>query len=131
MEKSDEEGFEKVFAGIIEKMILKKTHGNRKIKVLTAGLGNRYATPDMLGNKVIEYIDIIPEKIRAIAPYFWLIMDTCDIIKKIVSEGGFDYILVIDSLCSRHTERLCHTIQVTDTGISPGLGLETCEKGDK
>ena len=26
--KSDEEGFEKVFAGIIEKMILKKTHGN-------------------------------------------------------------------------------------------------------
>ena len=36
--KSDEEGFEKVFAGIIEKMILKKTHGNRKIKVLTAGL---------------------------------------------------------------------------------------------
>lgn len=70
--KSDEEGFEKVFAGIIEKMILKKTHGNRKIKVLTAGLGNRYATPDMLGNKVIEYIDIIPEKFVPLHREFWL-----------------------------------------------------------
>ena len=128
--KSDEEGFEKVFAGIIEKMILKKTHGNRKIKVLTAGLGNRYATPDMLGNKVIEYIDIIPEKICAIAPGVLAQtgMETCDIIKKIVSEGGFDYILVIDSLCSRHTERLCHTIQVTDTGISPGAGIGNVRK---
>ena len=53
-------------------MILKKTHGNRKIKVLTAGLGNRYATPDMLGNKVIEYIDIIPEKFVPLHREFWL-----------------------------------------------------------
>ena len=128
--KSDEEGFEKVFAGIIEKMILKKTHGNRKIKVLTAGLGNRYATPDMLGNKVIEYIDIIPEKICAIAPGVLAQtgMETCDIIKKIVSEGGFDYILVIDSLCSRHTERLCHTCLLytsTINNIMTGINQET------
>lgn len=99
-------------------------HKNNK-KMMIAGLGNRYATPDMLGNKVVEYIDIVPESICAIAPgvLSQTGMETCDIIKKLVSDGGFDCIVVIDSLCSRHTERLCHTIQITDTGISPGAGV--------
>ena len=106
---------------------IKDEHG---AEAMGKPVGNRYATPDMLGNKVIEYIDIIPEKICAIAPGVLAQtgMETCDIIKKIVSEGGFDYILVIDSLCSRHTERLCHTIQVTNTGISPGAGIGNVRK---
>ena len=94
-------------------------------RIMIAGLGNRYATPDMLGNKVVEYIDIVPEKICAIAPgvLSQTGMETCDIIRNIVCKGDFDCIIVIDSLCSTHTERLCHTIQVTDTGISPGAGV--------
>ena len=121
-EKSDEAGLEKVLAGVVEKMMAEK---KIKKKIMIAGLGNRYATPDMLGNKVVEYIDIVPEKVCAIAPgvLSQTGMETCDIIKNIVSDGGFDGIIVIDSLCSRHTERLCHTVQITDTGISPGAGV--------
>lgn len=121
-EKSDEAGLEKVLAGVVEKMMAEK---KIKKKIMIAGLGNRYATPDMLGNKVVEYIDIVPEKVCAIAPgvLSQTGMETCDIIKNIVSDGGFDGIIVIDSLCSRHTERLCHTVQITDTGISPGAGI--------
>lgn len=120
-EKSDEAGLEKVLAKVVEKMMAEK---NIK-KIMIAGLGNRYATPDMLGNKVVEYIDIVPEKVCAIAPgvLSQTGMETCDIIKNIVSDGDFDGIIVIDSLCSRHTERLCHTVQITDTGISPGAGV--------
>lgn len=121
-EKSDEAGLEKVLAGVVEKMMAEK---KIKKKIMIAGLGNRYATPDMLGNKVVEYIDIVPEKVCAMAPgvLSQTGMETCDIIKNIVSDGGFDGIIVIDSLCSRHTERLCHTVQITDTGISPGAGV--------
>lgn len=121
-EKSDEAGLEKVLAGVVERMMAEK---KIRKKIMIAGLGNRYATPDMLGNKVVEYIDIVPEKVCAIAPgvLSQTGMETCDIIKNIVSDGGFDGIIVIDSLCSRHTERLCHTVQITDTGISPGAGV--------
>ncbi len=134
-EKSDETGLEKVLAGVVESIIEEKRSKNIKMavlskdkadkKIMIAGLGNRYATPDMLGNKVVECIDIIPEKICAIAPgvLSQTGMETCDIIRNIVYKGDFDCIVVIDSLCSTHTERLCHTIQITDTGISPGAGV--------
>lgn len=124
-EKEDEEGFEKVFADVIKKMLLQKVKENKKIKVLTAGLGNRHATPDMLGSKVISYIDIIPKKVCAIAPGVMAQtgMETCDIIKRLAADGDFNCIFVIDSLCSRQTKRLCHTVQITDTGISPGAGI--------
>lgn len=127
--KNDETGLEKILAEVIEKIITEKITEDKKIsnarKIIVAGLGNRYATPDMLGNKVVEYIDIVPESICAIAPgvLSQTGMETCDIIKNVVSDGDFDCIIVIDSLCSTHTERLCHTIQITDTGISPGAGV--------
>ncbi len=134
-EKSDETGLEKVLAGVVESIIAEKRSKNIKMavlskdkadkKIMIAGLGNRYATPDMLGNKVVECIDIVPEKICAIAPgvLSQTGIETCDIIRNIVYKGDFDCIVVIDSLCSTHTERLCHTIQITDTGISPGAGV--------
>lgn len=136
-EKSDETGLEKVLAGVVESIIAEKRSKNIKMaenvlskdkagkKIMIAGLGNRYATPDMLGNKVVECIDIVPGKICAIAPgvLSQTGMETCDIIRNIVYKGDFDCIVVIDSLCSTHTERLCHTIQITDTGISPGAGV--------
>ena len=71
----------------------------------------------------MEYIDIVPEKICAIAPgvLSQTGMETRHN-KNIIVQRSFDCV-VIDSLCSTHTEKLCHTIQVTDTGISPGAGV--------
>jgi spore protease len=32
-------------------------------------------------------------------------------------------LLVVDALATSSVRRLCHTIQITDTGISPGAGI--------
>lgn len=133
--KKDEKGLEKIFSDFICEIVSEKIRksdkkdmeieGNIYKNIMIAGLGNRYATPDMLGNKVVEYIDIAPGHICAIAPGVLAQtgMESCDIIRNIVSGCKFDCLIVIDSLCSKRIERLCHTIQITDTGISPGAGV--------
>ena len=134
--ENDEKGLEEVFSDIISEIVHQKiigveqnmnkeTHNNKYKNIMIAGLGNRYATPDMLGNKVVEYVNIVPGHICAIAPGVLAQtgMETCDIIRNIVSGAKFDCLIVVDSLCSKRIERLCHTIQITDTGISPGAGV--------
>ena len=50
-------------------------------------------------------------------------METADIIKKAVEISKPELIIAIDSLAARNIERVSTTIQITDTGISPGGGM--------
>ena len=50
-------------------------------------------------------------------------METSDIIKGVLKCHDYDLIIVIDSLSTSSIERLNKTIQITDTGISPGSGV--------
>ena len=50
-------------------------------------------------------------------------METADIIKKAVEVTCPEVLIVIDSLAARNIERVSTTIQITDTGISPGAGM--------
>ena len=50
-------------------------------------------------------------------------METADIIKKAAEISKPDIIIAVDSLAARNIERLSTTIQLTDTGISPGGGM--------
>ena len=50
-------------------------------------------------------------------------METLEIIKGVLDETSPDYIIAIDALAARSTKRLNRTIQITDTGISPGSGV--------
>ena len=50
-------------------------------------------------------------------------IETSDFIKGIVKEINPDLIIAIDALASGSVERLNKTIQITDTGISPGGGI--------
>jgi spore protease len=38
-------------------------------------------------------------------------------------------VIAIDALASRRTERLCATVQLCDTGVSPGAGVGNMRKG--
>jgi len=107
--------------------------------VLVVGLGNRKVTPDALGPKVVEGImvtrhlkTIMPETIddsivavAAIAPGVLGItgVETGEIIKGLVEKIKPDVVICIDALASRKIDRLNRTIQISDTGISPGAGV--------
>ena len=109
--------------------------------VFIVGLGNREVTPDRLGPKVIDEIVTTRHFIRefgedlkqkycmnivtALAPGVMAQtgMETKEIVKGIINEVKPDFIIVIDALAARSVKRLNCTIQLTDTGISPGSGV--------
>ena len=112
----------------------------KKIETYMAvGLGNRFATPDALGPVVMEKIMVNRHIVRefgseilgnnkvvcAITPGVMAQtgMDTYEVLCGLVENIKPDFILAIDALASRSIGRLCRTIQITDTGISPGAGI--------
>ena len=106
---------------------------------LVAGLGNRDITSDSLGPRVVSGLLVTrhlfseaPENITenmsplcALSPGVLGItgIETAEIIKGVCEHVRPDLVIAIDSLASRKTERVCTTIQITDTGISPGSGI--------
>ena len=110
-----------------------------KASILVAGLGNWNITPDALGPKVISGLlvtrhlkEYMPDKfddsvngVCAISPGVLGItgIETGEIIKGIVERVKPSAVIAIDALASRRVERVNTTIQISDTGISPGAGV--------
>lgn len=106
---------------------------------LVVGLGNWQVTPDALGPKVTEGImvtrhlktvmpDAIDDSVRpvcSIAPGVLGVtgVETVEIIKGVVERVKPDLVICIDALAARRIERVNKTIQIGDTGISPGAGV--------
>lgn len=97
---------------------------NRKRKILIVGLGNEKATPDALGPLTTGQI-AIKENVICIVPGVLAQtgMETYKIVKGIVREEKPDLVIAIDSLAARNTSRVATTVQITDTGITPGSGI--------
>ncbi len=107
--------------------------------ILVVGLGNRGVTPDSLGPQVASRIyvtrhikkfmpdalDFPTAGVCAIAPGVLGItgVETADIVKGVVEKTSPDVIIAIDSLASRRAARISTTVQLSDTGISPGSGV--------
>ncbi len=140
MESSDEDYHKPASEEIARQ--LKKLAGNlKKDEILVVGLGNREVTPDALGPQVVdnlfitrhlikEYGDEFKEQnnlgsVSAISPGVMAQtgMETSEIIKGIIDETHPKLIIVIDALASRSVSRVNTTVQLTDTGISPGSGI--------
>lgn len=113
-------------AGQLSEMLSEDNINN----VLIVGLGNSQATPDALGPRTTENI-ITGKNIYCIAPGVLAQtgMETYSIIKGIVAEINPDIVIVIDSLAARNVRRITTTIQLTDTGITPGSGIGNHRKG--
>lgn len=106
---------------------------------LVVGLGNWNITPDALGPKVVSKILVtrhmfttLPEEldgavrpVAAVSPGVMGItgIETGEIIKGIVEKMKPDVIIAIDALAARRFNRINATIQLSDTGISPGAGV--------
>ena len=107
--------------------------------VLVVGLGNWNITPDALGPRVVSkmmvtrhLIQLIPdqvdERVRsvcAMAPGVLGItgIETGEIILGVVEKIKPSVLIAIDALASRSTARLGTTVQISDSGISPGSGV--------
>ena len=119
-------------------------HINLQDEILVVGLGNMYVTPDSLGPKVINEIAVtrhilkyMPEalekdtrSVSAISPGVLGTtgMETLEIITGIVEKVKPKLVIVIDALASRSIERISSSIQISDTGIIPGAGVDNTRK---
>lgn len=119
-------------------------HINPQEPILVVGLGNIYVTPDALGPKVINEIDItrhlleyMPEildentrEVSAVSPGVLGTtgIETLEILKGIVDNVKPKLVIVIDALASRSIERISSSIQLADTGIVPGAGVGNARK---
>ena len=117
---------------------------NKEQEILVVGLGNIYVTPDALGPKVINEIDITRHLLKYVPQYLdkntrpvsaispgvlgTTGMETAEILKGIVDNVKPKLVIVIDSLASRSMERISSTIQLADTGIVPGAGVDNARK---
>jgi spore protease len=106
--------------------------------VLIIGLGNWQATPDALGPTVVKYSlitrhlrQLMPEMVEnygsvcAFAPGVLGItgIETAEMVQGIVEKIKPEAIIAVDALAATNISRLGTTIQVSDTGIDPGSGV--------
>lgn len=135
MEKEDKivEVLAKEISNIVDKHIKKEE------EIMIVGLGNLYSTPDSLGSRVVNEVEItrhikiylpqyIDENTRAISAISPGVLGTtgiesAEIIRGIVDKVKPKMILAIDSLCSKNVSRINKSIQISDTGIVPGGGV--------
>ena len=104
---------------------------------MLVGLGNIDITPDSIGPNTIDNVIITrhlfinnlnSEGYSNISAYSPGVMgntgiETKDIIEAIHNKVNVDYLIVIDALATSNLNRINKTIQITDSGISPGSGV--------
>ena len=107
---------------------------------LVVGLGNEDITPDALGplciNKIFStrHFEKISEselglpKLNSVASISTGVLgqtgiETAEYVKGIVQIVSPDLVIIIDALASVKLENLGKTIQLSDTGITPGSGV--------
>lgn len=141
----DEEQMKSIIQNLAEELrkVINK-HIGKMEDILVVGLGNSYVTPDALGPKVVPEIEVtrhilqyipeaIPENTRpvsAISPGVLGVtgIETMEILKGIVENIKPKMLIVIDSLATRSIERISSSIQIADTGIVPGAGVNNTRK---
>lgn len=135
----EEENEEAVIRELVQQM--RQLSGGKNDRCFILGLGNREITPDALGPLTIDKVLVTRHLIRefgsemkkkyhfseaqALAPGVMAQtgMEMQEIVKGIVDKTAPDIVFVVDALAARSMHRLGRTIQLTDTGISPGAGV--------
>ncbi len=106
--------------------------------VLVVGLGNRAMTPDRLGPLCCDHLLVTRHLVNQLPGQFGLLRPVAALAPGVLGETGVESALVaeavaeradsvciiaVDALAATSLERLCATVQLTDTGISPGSGV--------
>ena len=105
---------------------------------LVAGLGNRDLTPDAIGPACVKNV-FVTRHMRAAMPELFeryrpvcaaapgvlgtTGIETAEYLRALVDKLRPDFVIAADALMARRMNRLCTTVQITDTGVAPGSGL--------
>ena len=115
---------------------LLRLRGNESI--LVAGLGNDAITPDAVGPRTARRILATRHLVSAVPEHFGDLrsvsvlesgvlartgMESAEVIRAVCEKLMPDRVIAVDALCSGSPERLCRTVQLTDSGIVPGSGV--------
>lgn len=108
--------------------------------VLVVGLGNRALTADALGPKTVHGL-IVTHHLKGHSPQICQTLglgDVAALTAGVLGETGMesavlvaavaerckpDAVVLVDALAAREMKRLCATVQLSDTGLSPGSGV--------
>ena len=106
--------------------------------VLVAGLGNRAITPDAIGPKVHENVLVTRHLVQKMPEHFGCLRPVASVTAEVMGNTGMESgelvravcekiqpacVIAVDALASRSLKRLCRTVQLADTGITPGSGV--------
>lgn len=106
--------------------------------VLIVGLGNEAMTPDAVGPLAADNILITRHLIAAMPRHFAGFrpvavfrtgvlgttgVESAEAVRGLVAQVQPALVIAIDALASRRCERVCATVQLSDTGIIPGSGV--------
>ncbi len=106
--------------------------------VLVAGLGNRAITPDAVGPKVHQNTLVTRHLVRQMPEHFGDLRPVASLAAEVMGSTGVESgelvravcdklrpacVVAVDALASRSLKRLCRTVQIADTGITPGSGV--------
>jgi len=125
--------------------ILKKIVVKQPTSAMLVGLGNSDITTDALGPLCIDKIlstrhlgDDIKSSLglqglRCVSTVIPRVLgktgiEASELVFSLVNSVKPDLIIVIDALAAANRENLCRTFQFTDTGISPGSGVDNKRK---
>lgn len=120
--------------------IIKKLLPSKADNILVAGVGNMDITADALGPKTNSYVlatrhisaelkkEMGFENLKSVSSIRTGVLgetgiESAEFIKGIVNVIKPDCVIVVDALASTSAERLGTTVQISDTGISPGSGV--------
>lgn len=122
-----------------------KTVCGKTENALVVGLGNTDITPDALGPFVADRVlatrhlsdklkqDLGLQELKSVCCLSPNVLgktgiESYDLITAAAKKISPDIIIAVDALAARSAERLCRTIQISDSGICPGSGVNNARK---
>lgn len=139
---TDHRALSHLLAGELRGTVQRLTHKpvDANLSVFVAGLGNADLTPDAIGPQTVRRLTATRhlrqyegELYRAVGCSALSAMspgvlgqtgiETSELLRGAVNSIHPDVIIAIDALTARSCDRLCATVQLSDTGIEPGSGV--------
>ena len=125
-------------AGLISALIGDLLPKNDRFSALVVGLGNRAITPDAVGPYTMESVLATRHLQGQDVELFSYLRPVCVLSPGVLGNTGIeaarmvqavardlrpDVVIAVDALACSEPERLCRTIQISDTGVTPGSGV--------